>query len=333
MTGALDQGDWEKIISLYDGFIRDLPAKTRKVFADTIEPEINELKIKIKTTTSITTYLKELESNLTNIQQTSNNCTDNHMTYAQAATKPVKYSTILVKPTTDSNSDDYIDRVNTIFKKNTNICVNKTVITKKNIRITTEDTRLAEKLNKIFMDESIDLNASLMKPLDPQLTFTVNQDQFEDEVEFKARNNLDTSPSSRLTIVSKIPIPASRYNKSERFRIVMRMSRETREEIARRNNLYMGGQSLRYYDYIYVKSCSNCYNYGHSRRQCESVDPKCNKCEGNHSSENCSEPRTKRCLFCVSTGETNTEHKPKSIECPSFQKIASRLKAITDWNF
>jgi len=60
--------------------------------------------------------------------------------------------------------------------------------------------------------------------------------------------------------------------------------------------------------------CKWCLTYGHSRKYCSAVSPKCRNCAGDHSSDSCSNADTIKCYNC------GGEHRAGHHTCPANQK-------------
>ncbi|KAL4704435.1 hypothetical protein ACJJTC_014367 [Scirpophaga incertulas] len=68
--------------------------------------------------------------------------------------------------------------------------------------------------------------------------------------------------------------------------------------------------------------CSTCLGYGHGRKYCKEITPKCSHCGGSHLRKECEEyvaRVTPRCCDCAAAKHTqadDTEHNAFSSDCP-----------------
>lgn len=74
---------------------------------------------------------------------------------------------------------------------------------------------------------------------------------------------------------------------------------ETHVELLKRGFIIYGLKKSSVNEHAQVLQCGRCRRYGHTRVSCQSSDPICRKCAGNHISSQCkASERVKKCHNC-----------------------------------
>lgn len=150
-------------------------------------------------------------------------------------------------------------------------------------------------------------------------------EQFMDDL---ARQNLPDSIKDGLKFVRKFKTPK---NKNDTCNVILEMSTEQFNILKRkRDQIYVGWNSYRYFEFVSVLRCFKCWRYGHQADKC-SGSTTCPMCNKNHEKEDCKSDILE-CTNCKYATEVlkikgiDCSHHVFDANCPSYQKQISNIK-------
>lgn len=105
--------------------------------------------------------------------------------------------------------------------------------------------------------------------------------------------------------------------RESRQTIVVECSAKVRNELRRRDRIYIGWQSCRIKDYNPVVRCYKCQSFGHVAKYCRQKD-RCSHCAEEHELKSCKNlEQPARCVNCL-TVKKEANHQINSPKCPEF---------------
>ncbi|XP_035205624.1 uncharacterized protein LOC118180667 [Stegodyphus dumicola] len=105
--------------------------------------------------------------------------------------------------------------------------------------------------------------------------------------------------------------------------------------VMRRRKIFVGWQAHRATEFIGIKRCYSCQQYGHVQTECKSKRKYCSYCAGDHGLKDC----TAQTLECINCGEANNRygtrydfaHPAYHRDCPEYQRRVQLIGANTDY--
>lgn len=121
------------------------------------------------------------------------------------------------------------------------------------------------------------------------------------------------------------------HSKPGYYKASIRLSNLLRSVIKRNGDkLFMGSQSCRVYDSIYVLRCYKCQRYGHKSDKCEQ-EARCGYCAGTHETRDCEDRKKPEAVCCANckadpANGKKCDHEANSTECPHFRENQEMMK-------
>ena len=118
-------------------------------------------------------------------------------------------------------------------------------------------------------------------------------------------------------------------NNNRIYRATIRVSNIIRSVISKQNDrLFVGSQTCKVYDRVFVLKCYNCQDFGHHSKDCKNV-PKCGYCAGNHETRTCTvkgNSGSSSCVNCTKKDHADKAHEANSLSCPVYLEHLERVK-------
>lgn len=139
---------------------------------------------------------------------------------------------------------------------------------------------------------------------------------------------LEESASPEDKILEVIYVAPLKKNNNI-FRATIRVSNLIRSAISNQNDrLFVGSQTCKVYDRIFVLRCYNCQDFGHHSKDCKS-GATCGFCSGKHETRTCpikTNSGQSSCANCAKANHEDTNHEANSLYCPVYLEQLEKVK-------
>lgn len=196
-----------------------------------------------------------------------------------------------------------------------------------------EDKKSLENLKTKTQDKlGKDYVITTGKMLNPKIKIVnVKEEQLKDVKDFVinvANQNLPDDLKDGIQFVRKFK---TQKNINETCNVILELSTEQYNFLRnKRDHLYIGWNSYRYFEFISVLRCFKCWKFGHQADKC-SGDNTCPMCNKNHKKDEC-KSNSYECTNCKYAIEVlkisgiSCNHHVFDANCPSYQKQVSHIK-------
>lgn len=140
-----------------------------------------------------------------------------------------------------------------------------------------------------------------------------------------AQNHINTPNESRI-----MKILRKYENRKGGMCVIIEVDPVTYSIICRKEALYVGWRSCRYYEHLNVVQCFGCWRFGHMARDCRNGESVCPKCASkDHKSEDC-QSAERVCVNCRYASETlrvpniDLNHAAFDRNCMAYKKVCER---------
>lgn len=153
----------------------------------------------------------------------------------------------------------------------------------------------------------------------------------EDTMETIAEQNLNLEEKQLFRRQSKLAFKTG-DKKKESCNWVLETSKEVRNMLLKKSELYIGWTRCRLKDYIVATRCYKCQSFGHTSKYCKSITDTCGHCgTAGHAYKAC--PNLKKqavCTNCKRNGRPH-DHDIRDKSCPAYEAAINQVISRIDY--